>query len=213
VTRQTSSVIWRKLLIEGNKVVTSDRIRRIADELGKDYTRALGYLLEHGYLTRVFRGVFYVNNQKERESSSFERSIYEIVGDALTVKSVKHWYLGLETALRINGLTHEYFTVNFVITDSYRTTKVIEIADAKFKFLKRRREHFTFGLERKYNLVFSDREKTILDLVYKRYLETKDEKYAVSPLIEYRDRIDTHKIARYLGNYPIRLREIVRKGL
>jgi predicted transcriptional regulator of viral defense system len=201
------------LLIEGNKIVTSNRIRKIADELGKDYPRALSYLLEHRYLTRVFRGVFYVNDQKERESSSFERSIYEIVGDALTVKSVKHWYLGLETALRINGLTHEYFAVNFVITDSYRTTKVIEIAGARFKFLKWRREHFTFGMERKYNLVFSDREKTIVDLIYKRYLDTKDEKYAVSPLIEYKDRIDSHKIARYLENYPMRLREIVWRGL
>ena len=213
MTRKTSSLIWRKLLIEGNKIVTSNRVREIADELGKDYPRALSYLLEHRYLIRVFRGVFYVNDRKERESSSFERSIYEIVGDALTAKSVKHWYLGLETALKINGLTHEYFAVNFVITDSYRTTKVIEIAGIRFKFLKWRREHFTFGMERKYNLVFSDREKTIVDLIYKRYLDTKDEKYAVSPLIEYKDRIDSHKIAGYLENYPMRLREIVRRAL
>ncbi len=72
-----------------------------------------------------------------------------MISKALKIKGVKHWYFGLETALKINNMTHEYFTMNFVITDSYRTTKIINILDTKFQFLKWSQKHFTFGIEQK----------------------------------------------------------------
>lgn len=206
-------MIWRKLLIEGNKIVTSNVIRETADVFGKGYIRSLGYLLEHGYLTRIFRGIFYVNSRKERDTATFERPIYRIVSEALALKSVNHWYLGLETALRINGLTHEYFTVNYVITDSYRTTKVIKIADTRFKFLKWSKKHFTFGIEREFELRFSDKEKTILDMVYKRYIDSRDERHAIAPFIEHRSNLNKRKIAEYIDKYPPRIREMMRERL
>ena len=199
------------MLIDGNKIIQSNDIRKIADELGKDYTRSIAYLLEHRYLTRIFRGIFYVNSRRERDTSSYERPIYGIISEALALKSVKHWYLGLETALRINRLTHEYFTVNYVITDSYRTTKAIKIADTKFRFLKWSKRHFTFGIEREYELAFSDREKTILDMVYKRYIDTKNVRHAIAPFIEYRDRLDDQKVKEYLEKYPPRIRKMMRE--
>jgi len=213
VTHPSSVLIWRKLLVDGNKIVTSNTIRESSKGLGKDHTRSLRYLQEHKYLTRIFRGIFYVNSRKERDTGTFERSIYKIVAEALALKSVKHWYLGLETALRINGLTHEYFTVNYVITDSYRTTKIIKIADTRFQFLKWSRRHFTFGVKKEFELKFSDREKTILDLVYKRYLDSRDEHQAISPFVEYERILDKSKIRMYLEEYPQKIRKIVQERL
>jgi hypothetical protein len=202
-------LIWRKLLVDGEKIVTSEKIRQASRNLGKDYTRSLRYLQEHNYLMRIFRGIFYVNSSKERDAGAPDRPIFRIVAEALALKSVKHWYMGLETALRINGLTHEYFNVNYIITDSYRTTKVIRIADARFHFLKWSRKHFESGIRREFDLKFSDREKTILDLVYKRYLDNRDERYAISPLMEYEKLLDRDKVRLYLAGYPLRIQEIV----
>lgn len=201
------------LLAEGDKLVTSDRVMRATKSLNKPYVRSLRYLLEHGYLMRIFRGVFYVNSEEERESGTQNRPLLRIVSEALALKSVKHWYLGLETALRINGLTHEYFAVNYVITDSYRTTKVIKIGDSKFQFLRWSAAHFASGITRRFDLKFSDREKTILDLVYKRYLDTRDERIAISPIVEYGGMLDNSRLSLYLEEYPKKVREMVRRRL
>jgi len=213
VTRTSSVLIWKKLLVDGSKVVTSEHVRQISQNMGKDYTRSLRYLLEHDYLVRIFRGIFYVNSTDERDAGTPDRPVLRIVAEALALKSVKHWYLGLETALRINGLTHEYFTVNYIITDSYRTTKVIRIADARYQFLKWSGSHFQSGIRREYELKFSDKEKTVLDLVYKRYLESRDERNAISPFIEYEKMLEKTKVRQYLVEYPAKIQEIVRKML
>jgi hypothetical protein len=206
-------LIWRKLRVDGSKVVTSEHVRQISQSMGKDYTRSLRYLLEHDYLVRIFRGIFYVNSPDERDAGTPDRPVLRIVAEALALKSVKHWYLGLETALRINGLTHEYFTVNYIITDSYRTTKIIRIADARYQFLKWSGSHFQSGIRREYELKFSDKEKTVLDLVYKRYLDSRDERNAISPFIEYEKMLEKAKVRQYLVEYPAKIQELVRKML
>ena len=206
-------LIWRKLQVEGDKIVTSEDVREASQNLGKDYTRSLRYLQEHNYLMRIFRGIFYVNSAEERDAGTTDRPVFRIVAEALALKSVKHWYLGLETALRINGLTHEYFTINYILTDSYRTTKVIRIADTRFQFLKWSLKHFESGIRREFDLKFSDREKTVLDLVYKRHLEGQDERSAISPLIEYEKVLEKNKVRLYLADYPRKIQEMVGKRL
>jgi len=202
-------MIWRKLTAEGSKIVTSSDVRVAAQGLGKDYVRSLRYLQEHNYLSRIFRGIFYVNSPTERESGIPEVSIFKIVAEALAMKSVKRWYIGLETALRINGLTHEYFTINYVVTDSYRTTKVIRIMDSKFQFLKWSPRHFETGITREFDIKFSDKEKTILDLVFKRYIETRDERIAISAYLEYERVLDKEMVRRYMAGYPLIVQRMV----
>lgn len=206
-------LIWRRLLAEGDKIVTSDKVLDASRNIGKDYIRSLRYLQEHGYLTRVFRGVFYVNSPRERETGALDSPVLKIVAESLALKSVSHWYFGLETALRINGMTHEYFTVNCVITDSYRTTKVIGIAGTRFRFLKWSRGHFDQGVRREFELKFSDKEKTVLDMVYKRYLDRRDEDEAVSPYVEYERMLDKRVVRAYLRDYPRKVQGIVQEML
>jgi len=117
-----TSLIWKRLLIVGKKIVGSSEIKSLARELGKNEERSLYYLQEEGYIVRIFRGIFYVKTMEERELGTFNNTIYEIVALALKEKGVENWYFGLENGLKINNMTHEYFTIDYVITDSYRTT-------------------------------------------------------------------------------------------
>jgi predicted transcriptional regulator of viral defense system len=200
-------LIWKKLIINERRIITSEEIRKLALDLNKKDWESLDYLQKHGYIYRIFRGIFYVKSPDERERGFFQHSVYEMISKALKEKGVKQWYLGLETALKINNMTHEYFTVNFVITNSYRTTKIINILDTKFQFLKWSQKHFTFGILHKNGLKYSDKEKTILDLIYKRYRKDHITKYTISPLHEYGDLLDKIKLKNYLVNYPDRFRK------
>ena len=122
-----TTLIWKKMLINESKIVTSAEIRNLARDLNKDEWGSLDYLQKHGYIYRILRGIYYIKNADERERNFFEQSVFEMVSNALKLKGVKHWYFGLETALKLNEMTHEYFTINYVMTDSFRTTKVIDI--------------------------------------------------------------------------------------
>lgn len=206
-------LIWKKLVIDRRKIVTSAEIFELARGLGKEDVRSLRYLQEHGYIYRVLRGIFYVKSPEERERDFFQYSIYEMVSKALEIKGVKHWYFGLETALKLNNMTHEYFTINFAITDSYRTTKVIGILGTKFRFLKWNKSHFDFGIIKKNGLIYSDREKTVLDLMYKRYLKGKDMMYMTSHLREYEELLEPKKLRNYLERYPRRFQESLGRHL
>lgn len=173
MTQMKTTLIWKKLIIDGKDIVRNRDLETMCQELGKEYEYCRKYLLEQGYLHRVFRGVYYVKNPDEMERKYFKDSIYQIVAKGLQVKGVKNWYFGLETGLKLNNMTHEYFTINYVITDSYRTTKVIKIIDTQFFFLKWSPKIFKFGIIEKNGLKYSDREKTVLDLIYRSYYERK----------------------------------------
>jgi len=204
--------------VEGVKVVSSDHIRAIARKIGKEDTRSLRYLQEHGYIYRILRGTFYVKSPEEIERDFFKYSIHEMVSEALKLKGVKHWYFGLETALKMNRMTHEYFSVDYVITDSFRTTKTIEILGSKYLFLrwsvrdvssewkvKRTTDHGS-------SIFYSDKEKTVLDISYKRYIDRKDARLVIAPLIEFRDQLDLGRLSLYLSFYPPKYREVMKGG-
>lgn len=203
-----ASIIWKKLVIDGHKIVRSEDIRKLAISINKSDDRSLFYLQEEGYIARIFRGIFYVKSPDEREKGYFGKSIYEIVAMGLEFKGVKKWYFGLETALKLNNLTHEYFDLNYVITDSYRTTKIIKIIDSNFQFIKRNKKYFKIGIINNNQLKYSDPERTILDLAYKRYLKSTEPNYFLSPINEYRSVIDQNKLDKYLMNYSKRFQNI-----
>jgi predicted transcriptional regulator of viral defense system len=206
-------IIWKKLIIGKRRMTTSAEIRKLSRRVGKDGQRSLRYLQEHGYICRVLRGIFYVKSPEEREREFFELSVYEMVSKALGMKGVKDWYFGLETALKLNNMTQEYFTVDFVITDSYRTTKVIDLLGKRFQFLRRAEKHFKFGILRKKGLRYSDREKTVLDMVYWRFQKDRDAEETISPLHEYGEPLDRELMRSYLVNYPRGFRETVLRHL
>jgi len=203
------TLIWKKLLLEERRFITSKEIRELARELGKGERNSVGYLQRHGYIIRVLRGIFYVRSTDERERDGMDLSIYELVARALKLKGIKRWYVGLESGLKFNNMTHEYFNIEYVITDSYRTTKTIRILDSNFNFLKRSKDHFGFGIVKRKNVFFSDPEKTVLDLTHKGYLKGKESNYFLSPIWNYEDTLDMDKLTSYLEHYPRGFRETV----
>ena len=213
MTKITTPLIWKKLIIEGRKIATSAEIRQMALDLGKGDERSLRYLQEHGYIYRILRGIFYIKSPEERERGFFTYSKYEMVSSAMKHKGIRNWYFGLETALRLNNMTHEYFTVDFVITDSFRTTKIINIIDTKFQFFKWSKKHFMFGIMKKNGLAYSDREKTVLDIAYRLYLSTCDPESVISPLRDYEYLLNRNILSSYLGFYPLQFQKIIRGAL
>ncbi len=205
MTEMNIPAIWRKLLVEERRIVTSDEIRELAAQAGKKGDRSLRYLLEHGYIARILKGIFYVRSADERERGYTERSTYELVAEALKRKGVRRWYFGMETALKLNGMTHEYFAVDSVVTDSFRTTKVIGILGAKFQFLRWSTDRIGIGCIRTGNLTYSDPEKTVLDMAYRTHRQGKGSPRDI--ILEHIDRLDKDKLRRYLARYSIRFQE------
>lgn len=202
MTKDSYSLIWKRLLVEQKKMVTTSQIEELALKLGKNKKRAVYYLQEEGYIARVLRGIFYVKSLEERQNNALNNSLYTIVAWALEIKKIKNWYFALETALKLNNLTYEYYTVDYVFTDSYRTTKKISIMKNKFQFLKRSKKYFKKGILEKNGIRYSTPEKTVLDLSYHRFLKTKNEGFFLSPLMEYKTKIDVDKIEGLLDLYP-----------
>ena len=208
-----ASAIWKKLLVDGKKITTTNEIHALSTEIGRDEKRSLYYLQEEGYIVRIFRGIFYVRNLEERARRSQECSIYKMVAMGLREKGVKNWYFALETALKLNLMTHEFFFLDYVITDSYRTTKIISIDGEKFRFIKRGKEHFKEGITEEKLIRYSDKEKTILDISYREYLRSRKLARHIEPIEEYRDMIDPVKTKRYLIMYPEEFRKILEELL
>lgn len=194
--------IWKKVLFDGRKVITSKEVMQLADRLDKDGERSLFYLQEHGYIVRIARGIYYVRSADERERGFHEWSVYDMVAEALKMRGVKRWYFGLETALKLNGMTHEYFAVDSVITDSAWTSKPTNVLDAKFHFFKWGAAHFGFGVARKGRLAHSDPEKTVLDLAYRAHRRGNGSPKAI--IEEHASKLDGEKLSKYLKRYPVR---------
>ncbi len=88
MTEMSITAIWRKLIVEERRIVTSGEIRELAARAGKNGDRSLRYLIEHGYIARILRGIFYVRSADERERGYTERSIFEPVAKALAMRGV-----------------------------------------------------------------------------------------------------------------------------
>ena len=157
----------KKLWVEKRKFVKSEELESLCKELKKDYKDVVRYLLARKYLIRIFRGIFYVKSIEEIEWGKINLSPPDLVANGLKLKGIKDWYFGLYTALRLNNLTHEYFSVDYVINDKIFRAREINIAGYKFKFIKIK-PSLIFGITERDNIRFSDVEKTILDFIYRK---------------------------------------------
>jgi predicted transcriptional regulator of viral defense system len=207
------SIVWRRLLVEGRRYTTSEAIASLAEDIGRDPEVCLRYLQQQGYIHRILRGIFYVASPNERDRGALEPSVYQLVAKALEMKGVDKWYFGLDTALKLNGMTHEYFMIDYVITDSFKTTKVIRILDRRFRFLHWSEWHFESGIIEQGGIRFSDPEKTVLDLSYRFYRREGPGRGAFSPFVEYEGMMDRIRMKEHLRAYPDRFISKVRAAI
>ncbi len=213
VTDMRASLIWEKFIIDSRKIVTAEDIGKMSVEISKDKDQVIDYLQHNGYIVRILKGIFYVRSIEERRRRTYEHTLYQMVAMALEVKGVRKWYFGLETALKFNAMTHEYYLIDYVLTDSYRTTKVIKILDTDFRFIQRGKRRFDKGIKIEKGIRYSLPEKTVLDLSYRSYLNTRKKEMYLSPIREYRDSVNLELLWDYLDSYPPGFREGVEESI
>jgi len=202
-----SSLLLKKLRIEEKEFVTSDELKLYCKSMGLSYKKVIKYFTHRAYLTRIFRGIFYVKSLDEIKLGKTRYSHLKLVAKGLELKGVKNWYFGLYTALKLNNMTHEHFTVDYVVNDKLFRPKPMNIAGYKFKFVKLVPRLLKFGITGN-NLRYSDAEKTILDFIYTwRYNGVPKEKIILD-ISEWSRSLSKEKIRKYATNYPKTVREI-----
>jgi hypothetical protein len=167
-----------------------------------NYEDTVRYFIRRGYLIRIFKGIFYVKTIDEIKLGKTNYNHLELLGKGLKLKGVKNWYFGLNSAFKLNNMTHEEFAIDHIINDRLFRGKVIEIVGYNFKFYKVSSNLVKFGITKEGEIRYSDPEKTILDFLYiKRYNGVPEEKI-IMDVVEYKDYISKVKILNYVKYYP-----------
>jgi len=146
----TFKLLVKKLQLEEkkNKFLTRVVLKSYCKTLEIDYYSAIRYLLSNKYLVRILRGIFYIKSIEEKKSDRININYLEAIKEALIIKGIKNWYFGMETALKLNTLTHEYFNIDYVISDSLYRSEAFEILGHKIKFLKIKKDLINFGIKK-----------------------------------------------------------------
>jgi predicted transcriptional regulator of viral defense system len=192
----------------GGKIISKDELKAVGEKFGvRDIDKWLNYLQFKGYVIRIFRGVYYVKTLEEFLSNS-QPSVYELIAMVME-KGTLGWYFGLFTALRFNGVTHEYFTKIFVISDTVKKTKPIKIAGETVEFIKIKPALTKFGIKQQGVIKYSNLEKTLLDFIYLANYRSISKELALKTFKEYLPRADKRVLKRYVKDYPRSVLKVV----
>lgn len=194
-------LLSEKLLIENKKIVTREKIRGYCKPLKLSYESAINYLLNRKYIIRILRGIFYVKGAEERKEETIDISFYKAISEAMEIKGIKNWYFGLETAIKLNNLTHEYFAVDYVISDKLKRPRPITILGHKVKFLAIKKGLTEFGIK-KGSIPYSDIEKTILDIIYLGIYNNLLPSEIKNKIAGYINKCNKIKLINYTKHYP-----------
>jgi len=191
----------------GGRAVTRKELEKACKRFGEDVSKVINFMISYGYLIRILRGLYYVRTLEE---FSTRKSIdtMKLISLGMNKLSVE-WYFGLNTALRLNGATHEFSPVIHVISDAIYRPKIVKINGEDVRFVKLKKKLFGFGVVEKNGMRYSDLEKTLLDMVYLSRFRSVPEERIVSALKEYKKGVKKKKLAEYLRFYPKSVRRVV----
>ncbi len=194
----------------GGKAITREEFEKACKRFGEDEKRVVNFMISYGYLIRILRGLYYVKTIEEFGTRK-SVSTLKIISLGMNKLGVE-WYFGLSTALRLNGVTHEFSPVIHVLSDAVYRPKVIKINGDDVRFIKLKKELFGFGAVEKNEIRYSDLEKTLIDMVYlARYRSTPEERI-VATLREYGKNVRKKKLAEYLRFYPKSVERVIRNA-
>jgi len=195
------SAIVEKLYFNTKKYVTREELIVYSKALKLNYRDVISYLIHNRYVITLLKGIFYVLSADERKHKSIDATYLELTKKALELKGIKNWYFGLESAFKFNNVTHEYFSIDYVINDKLVKTTPIKINGRKIKFVKIKPELLGFGIVRN-NINYSDLEKTILDKIYLLSYAGNNYNNIRDYVIEYIGSADSNKLLKYSKPYP-----------
>jgi predicted transcriptional regulator of viral defense system len=203
-------ILLKKLRVENKEFVTSSALKQYCKQMNISYSSAIGHFISRGQVTRIFKGIFYVKSLDEVKLGRSKYNYLELVAKGLELKGVKNWYFGLYTALKLNNMTHEHFTIDYVINDKIFRAKPIKIAGYNFRFVKLKSALFNFGIIQD-DLRYSDPEKTILDFSYIFRYKGIPEERAIVDVAEWASDLSKARINEYSKNYPRTVQKITSK--
>ncbi len=200
----------KKIYLDGKEFITSTEIKSYCNTLNLDYENIIRYLIRRKYFIRIFKGIFYARDWEEIKNKSIKYSHFELVSKGLELKGVRNWYFGLYTALKLNNATHEYFTIDYVISDILYRNKPITVNNRKYKFHKIKPSLLKFGMiENKFR--YSDLEKTILDFIYLWIYNSTPKNKILMNISDYTKNLSESKIRDYMQWYPKSVKEIIKE--
>lgn len=203
-----STILLKKLYLEGIEFISSDELKKFCNQLNLNYDYVINYFLSREYFIRIFRGIFYIRNLEEIKLNKRKYSHLELVQKGLELKNIKDWYFGLYTALKLNNITHEFFNINYIISERFYRSKLINIDNHKFKFIKIKPALTDFGIiNNRYR--YSDLEKTILDFTYLWLYNSIPRKKILMDVREYFGEFSMNKLTKYSENYPNSVKSII----
>ncbi|MDR2707851.1 MAG: hypothetical protein LBB87_03790, partial [Nitrososphaerota archaeon] len=204
-----SNLLLRKLAIDKKEYTTAEELKKYCKTINTNYETTIRHLLSRKHAIRIFKGIFYIKTPQETKYHTQKYSHLELVTKGLELKGVKNWYFGLHTALKLNNLIHEYFTIDNVINDKLLRSNPIKIAGYKFKFSKLAPKLLEFGIIKNNTYPYSDPEKTILDFIYTWRYNGVSKERIVMDISDWAKDTSKEKIKTYAVNYPKTVQEIV----
>lgn len=205
------SILLEKLWIDKKEFVTTKEIKEYCKTMKLKPDAVIHYFTRRKSLVRIFKGIFYVKSLEEFKLGKSKYNHLELVAKGLELKGVKNWYFGLHTALKRNNMTHEYFTIDEVISDSLFRANPVNIAGYKFRFIKISPSLLDFGIKKDNDagIRYSDPEKTILDFIYLSTQDGADANRVAMDVSEWAKDVSRDKIRKYSKNYPKTVANVV----
>ena len=194
----------------GGKATKKVSLEKVCRKFDADPKYTVNYMSAYGYLVRILNDIYYVKTLEEF-SSRKAVDVHKVISLGLEETGAK-WYFGLNTALRMNGATHEYSDTVFVVNDSIYRNKEVRIADTRVKFIKINPKLLDLGIVSENNLRYSDLEKTLLDMIYLSRYRSIPEGRVAATVEEYSELVDSEKINEYLRVYPKKVKEVTKNA-
>lgn len=201
-----SEIVIRELLSQNRKIITSAELAALCKRYQFDFLATKKLLLNKKFFVLVFRGIYYVKDYAEKKTGMLNYSSYEMLSRALEIRGIKNWYFGLHTALKLLGRTHEVFSINYIINDTFNRVRPLNILGTEFLFVKLKPSlFFGFKKSRLKNggyVRYSTLEKTVLDLIYLYKKGGRSAETVHATITEYKEELDKKKILTYCRYYP-----------
>ena len=203
-------LLVKKIHLIDKRYLTAEEIKSMCKEIGVEYLPGIKYLISNGHLIRILKGFFYVKSLEERSIGVSKANFFEALAKALEYKRAK-WYFGFDTAIRLSNLTHEYFPIDYVVSDRIFRSKTVKILGHKVKFIKLKKELFGFGVRSNNEINYSDPEKSILDIIHLRKHRGIEEAVIKNEIADILKHANKKKLNSYAGHYSISVRDFVRR--
>ena len=204
-----ASILLQKLRIDRKEFVTSAELKNYCKKGNFDYGIVVKNLERSKNLTRIFRGIFYIQPVADYYSEHEKYNHLELVAKGLELKGVTNWYYGLHTALQLNNMTYEYFVIDDILNDSIFRQNTMTIKGRKYNFRKISKKLLNFGIKNIGIVKYSDPEKTILDFIYLWKYNGKPDRRIIDDLFDWTKNISIDKLRKYSRHYPNSTKQII----